>query len=178
LARGLSKAQRDSHPDATENTPKKRSYAFPDFKVEALTREMAGANASSEIQELARRIAEAQIDLRRVRFARHSLLSSALGDLVYDSPRAARKESKVATYVAKRVVRLAPEAARLLQPFCSPHPGLRTVAARGAAEIRDHSFRHDSAACCHGSLRTTCVVPAKVCDPGFRCGTKASRQRA
>jgi hypothetical protein len=100
LARGLSKAQRDSHPDATENTPKKRSYAFPDFKVEALTREMAGANASSEIQELARRIAEAQIDLRRVRFARHSLLSSALGDLVYDSPRAARKESKVATYVA------------------------------------------------------------------------------
>jgi enoyl-CoA hydratase/carnithine racemase len=34
-------------------------------EVEALAREMAGANASSEIQELARRIAEAQIDLRR-----------------------------------------------------------------------------------------------------------------
>ncbi|HMF06872.1 MAG TPA: hypothetical protein VKE72_07660, partial [Methylocella sp.] len=36
-------------------------------EVEALAREMAGANASSEIQELARRIAEAQVDLRRVR---------------------------------------------------------------------------------------------------------------
>jgi hypothetical protein len=36
-------------------------------EVEALAREVAGANASSEIQELARRIAEAQIDLRRVR---------------------------------------------------------------------------------------------------------------
>ena len=42
-------------------------------EVEALAREMAGVNASSEIQELARRIAEAQIDLRRVRCARHSI---------------------------------------------------------------------------------------------------------
>jgi hypothetical protein len=78
-------------------------------EVEALAREMAGANASSEIQELARRIAEAQIDLRRVRCARHSLLLSALGDLDYDSPRAARKKSKIAAYVAKRMVRLTPE---------------------------------------------------------------------
>ena len=36
-------------------------------EVEALAREIAGADARSEIQELARRIAEAQIDLRRVR---------------------------------------------------------------------------------------------------------------
>jgi hypothetical protein len=100
-------------------------------EVEALAREMAGANASSEIQELACRIAEAQIDLRRVRCARHSLLSSALGDLDYDSPRAARKKSKVAAYVAKRMVRLAPEAAQLFEAFCGPHPGLRRVAARG-----------------------------------------------
>jgi hypothetical protein len=35
-----------------------------------------------------------------VRCARHSLLSSALGDLDYDSPRAARKEFKGCTYVA------------------------------------------------------------------------------
>jgi hypothetical protein len=88
-------------------------------EVEALAREMAGANASSEIQEFARRIAEAQIDLRRVRCARHSLLFSALGDLDYDSPRAARKKSKVAAYVAKRMVRLAPEAAQLLKPFAA-----------------------------------------------------------
>ncbi len=87
-------------------------------EVEALAREMAGANASSEIQELARRIAEAQIDLRRVRCARHSLLLSALGDLDYDSPRAARKKS-IAAYVAKRMVRLTPEAAQLLKPFAA-----------------------------------------------------------
>jgi hypothetical protein len=88
-------------------------------EVDALAREMAGANAGSEIQELARRIAEAQIDLRRVQCARHSLLSSALGDLDYDSPHAARKKSKVAAYVAKRMVRLAPEAAQLLKPFAA-----------------------------------------------------------
>jgi hypothetical protein len=49
-------------------------------EVEALAREIGGANTSLEIHELARQIAEAQIDLRRVRSARHDLLSSALAD--------------------------------------------------------------------------------------------------
>jgi hypothetical protein len=40
-------------------------------EVEALAREIAGAGATPEIHEFARRIAEAQIDLRRVRLARH-----------------------------------------------------------------------------------------------------------
>jgi hypothetical protein len=68
-------------------------------EVEALAREMAGANASSEIQELARRIAEAHIDLRRVRCARHDLLSRALCDPDYDS--SAAKKSKLAVAAAK-----------------------------------------------------------------------------
>src|SRR5262249_39509826 len=66
---------------------------------------------------LARRIAEAQIDLRRVRCARHALLSGALGDVDYDSPRTARKKSKGAAYAATRMVRLTPEAAQLLKPL-------------------------------------------------------------
>jgi hypothetical protein len=49
-------------------------------EIEALAREIGGANASLEIHELARRIAEAQIDLRRIRSARHDLLSSAIAD--------------------------------------------------------------------------------------------------
>ena len=44
-------------------------------EVEALAREIAGLDANAEMQELARRVAEAQIDLRRVRDARHRLLS-------------------------------------------------------------------------------------------------------
>jgi hypothetical protein len=56
------------------------SYPVFSEEVEALAREIAGADASLEIHELARQIAEAQIDLRRVRSARHDLLSSVLGD--------------------------------------------------------------------------------------------------
>jgi hypothetical protein len=38
-------------------------------EVEALAREIIGRDANAEMRELARRIAEAQIDLRRVRRA-------------------------------------------------------------------------------------------------------------
>jgi hypothetical protein len=57
--------------------------------VETLAREIAGPNASAETQYLARQVAEAQIDLRRVRYARHKLLSDALADPHYDSGREA-----------------------------------------------------------------------------------------
>ena len=53
-------------------------------QVEALAREIAGADANAEIQDSARLIAEAQIDLRRVRQARHQLLMDALPDPAYD----------------------------------------------------------------------------------------------
>jgi hypothetical protein len=54
-------------------------------EIEALARKIAGVDASAEIQELAQRIAEAQSDLRRVRDARHQLLSQALSDPYYDA---------------------------------------------------------------------------------------------
>jgi hypothetical protein len=46
-------------------------------EVEALRREIAGTDADVERKEVARRIAEAQIDLRRVRHVRHQLFSEA-----------------------------------------------------------------------------------------------------
>jgi len=52
--------------------------------VAELTREIAGSTPSRELYELARRVAETQIDLRRVRYARFDLLSSALGDPDYE----------------------------------------------------------------------------------------------
>jgi hypothetical protein len=54
-------------------------------EVEALAREIAGPHANAEMQELARRIAESQIDLRRVREARHQLLSESLSNPCYDT---------------------------------------------------------------------------------------------
>ena len=58
-------------------------------EVETLAREIAGPGANAETQDLARQVAEAQIDLRRVRYARHKLLSDALADPHYDNWRGA-----------------------------------------------------------------------------------------
>jgi hypothetical protein len=76
-------------------------------QVEPLARDIAGAGASPEILELARRIAESQIDLRRVRAARHELLSSALCDPDCESPAAKRKRANLAVETAKLRSRLA-----------------------------------------------------------------------
>jgi hypothetical protein len=54
-------------------------------EVEALAREIAGSGANAAIQELARRVAEAQIDLRRVRHARHQFLADTLSQEYYSS---------------------------------------------------------------------------------------------
>ena len=54
-------------------------------EVEALAHQIAGPNANAETRLLAHRVAEAQIDLGRVRYARHQLLSRALSNPHYDS---------------------------------------------------------------------------------------------
>src|SRR5262245_23020127 len=64
-------------------------------EVETLAREIAGPDADAETQELARRVAEAQIDLRRVRYARHQFLSGTLSKEYYGSYANLRKKLKV-----------------------------------------------------------------------------------
>ena len=54
-------------------------------EVETLARDIAGRGANAQTQELARRVAEAQIDLRRVRSARHQFLSDTLSKENYES---------------------------------------------------------------------------------------------
>ena len=63
--------------------------------METLGREIAGPGANAETQELARRIAEAQIDLRRVRYARHKFLSNALSQQYCDSYANPRMKAKI-----------------------------------------------------------------------------------
>jgi len=54
-------------------------------EIRRLAGELVGPSTDPEIEELAHRIAEAQIEVCRVRHARHQLLSWALGDLYHDS---------------------------------------------------------------------------------------------
>ncbi len=61
-------------------------------EVEALVGEITRTDANAEMQELARPIAEAHIDLRRVRHARHQLISQALSDPDYESEATKRKK--------------------------------------------------------------------------------------
>ena len=74
-------------------------------EVEALTREIAGPAGSANLSELARRVAEAQIDLRRVRYARLRLLSAAPNDPEYRSP-VTKRQAKLAIQIDKLRARL------------------------------------------------------------------------
>jgi hypothetical protein len=71
-------------------------------EVEALARGIVGTDADAETQELARHIAEAQIDLRRVRHARNQLLSQALSDPDYESGVMLRKKTALVIRYARR----------------------------------------------------------------------------
>jgi hypothetical protein len=71
-------------------------------EVETLAREIAGPDANAQILDLARRVAEAQIDLRRVRFARHHFLSRALADPDFDSRANKRKKLAVLRILLRR----------------------------------------------------------------------------
>ena len=70
-------------------------------EVEALAHQIAGPNANAETRLLAHRVAEAQIDLRRVRYARHRLLSQALSDPYYFSIAEMRKKLAFASRVLR-----------------------------------------------------------------------------
>ena len=71
-------------------------------EMEALVQEIIGTDANPEMQELARRIAEAQIDLRRVRHARYQLFSQALSDPNYESEAMLQKKSALVIRYARR----------------------------------------------------------------------------
>ena len=64
-------------------------------EVEALALEIAGVGANAEIHAFAGLIAEAQVDLHRIRQARHQLLTDALRDCYYDSRANVRAKFKL-----------------------------------------------------------------------------------
>lgn len=63
--------------------------------IEQLASEIAGPDANPEMKEIARRVADAQIDLRRIRNARHQFLSNKLSEPYYKSPADTRQKVAV-----------------------------------------------------------------------------------
>jgi hypothetical protein len=70
-------------------------------EVDALARAIAGPDAAAALLELARRVAEAEIDLRRVRDARQHLLNRALRDPDYESDARGREKQALVSRCAR-----------------------------------------------------------------------------
>jgi hypothetical protein len=86
-------------------------------EVDTLARQIAGPDAIPQIQELARRIAEPEIALRRVRAVRHDLIARALRDPSYESRANSNKRLATALRIIGRYSRyedIPAEEARLL----------------------------------------------------------------
>src|SRR5262249_13547008 len=104
-------------------------------EVETLARKIAGTDANAKIQELARRVAEAQIDLRRVRYARHQLLSHALSNEHYDSSANFRMKIKVAARILRGKAHMSREDfAKLVAPLKGPEK-LATILSGEAKQL-------------------------------------------
>jgi hypothetical protein len=73
-------------------------------EVEALARAIAGPGANAETRELARRVAEPQIDLRRVRHARHQFLSDTLSRTSGSTPHGPDKLATILSGEAKKLL--------------------------------------------------------------------------
>jgi hypothetical protein len=87
-------------------------------EVEALARKIAGTGADAKIHHLARRVAEAWIDVRRVRDARHRHLLEALSDPYYESHDATRMKVTFMCALLRRDGELTPE----LESFITATP--------------------------------------------------------
>jgi hypothetical protein len=75
-------------------------------EVETLPREIAGSGANAEIQDLARQIAEAQIDLRRVRYAPPGAPMEAPAKFVTSVPEGPHKFATLLSQEAKQLLRM------------------------------------------------------------------------
>jgi hypothetical protein len=71
--------------------------------VQDLARQIAGSNGSAHVQRLALRVAEAQIDLRRIRNARHQFLSEALAAFLTAANEGPEKLAMVVLKETKRL---------------------------------------------------------------------------
>lgn len=86
-------------------------------EVESLAAEIAGRGANNEIKGIARRIAEAQVDLVRIRQARHELISRKLNDPNYESAATILKRDRFVVAYAKEYGPTTPMPASLFDTF-------------------------------------------------------------
>lgn len=92
-------------------------------QIEALAREIAGSDAHPEITELAHRVAEAQIDLCRVRIARYQIISEKLANPYYESRAAVRQKISLLLALLKKCPDIPLDAIAKYFPVAPDGPG-------------------------------------------------------
>jgi hypothetical protein len=88
-------------------------------EAENLAREIAGEGATREILDLARRVAEPQIDLLRIRQARHDLLSRDLNDPEFRPHKHSKAVDAMMKMLAGYIRRFGPDVP--LMPLIAQH---------------------------------------------------------
>ena len=71
-------------------------------EIDAFAKDIVGPHLSPDLLSFARPIAEAQLDLVRIRRVRHDLLSKALSDPAYESSGSTKRKIKLAAALARR----------------------------------------------------------------------------
>ena len=107
--------------------------------IEELTQQIAGQTANANRRELARQIAEAQIDVLLARRARHDILASELARDRYQPLRGLMKRIKGRGRVADFVMRGQPIPERLLIYIAPPPEGAQKFASILCDLIIQHS---------------------------------------
>lgn len=97
--------------------------------VDVLALEIVGSNENEVAFELARRIAEAQIDLHRVRDLRVRIINDALRDPDYDSEAASRQKDALVRHCAATIGILKPMPNEVLEALRSRPTGAEKLAA-------------------------------------------------
>jgi hypothetical protein len=100
-APGRARAARNAHRHGLNRSV----FADPvlSLQLEMMAEKIAGERADDEIYELARRVAEAQIELQRVQLARHQILSDLLNSPTYDVLEGAPKNSSIVSSLVRPI---------------------------------------------------------------------------
>ena len=137
-------------------------------QVETLAREIAGEPTSDGIYQLARRVAEAQIDLQRVRCARHQFLSGQLANpYCYSLARMREQFSLIRDLLRPNPPDI---------PLAVLSEYLDTTPPQGPLQVRNNSVGRDQTVTSYGPLRAAGVITPKVCHSRARSCTRSGRR--
>jgi len=135
-------------------------------EIDNLALKIAGEGADPDIIERARDIARAQIDLARVRLARHDLLSRQLDDPEF-RPNEFFKTAREVTKGLSHLMRDAWPGHCCSATFSAAWRSRHALETARCRKICIHFVRSQPSIACDGSLRAASTITTQICCPRF-----------